>query len=173
MSPAFEIQIRGTGPLFTDPQIAARFDTEVQAALHELAALGQRLVVEGAPHGISSGGGGLRGSIFSEVRGVPARREALIASSVFYAPIVEVGRHPGRYPPIGPIQLWVTRKLQVPPGEAASVAFLVSRKIGLRGTQGAHMFERAMTQLEPIAQRRFQELGDRIVQLLNTESGSV
>ena len=171
MAPAFEIHATATGPLFTDPNIAARFDAEVSAALQELGALGQRLVVEGTPAGIASGGGGLRGSIFSELRGAPARREEVVSSSVFYAPIVEVGRRPGKQPPGGPIQLWVTRKLQTPPAEVASVAFLVARKIGLRGTTGAHMFERALVKLEPVVQRRFQELGDRIVARLNAESG--
>lgn len=49
---------------------------------------------------------------------------------------VEHGRAPGRMPPIAPIQLWVNRKL----GGDRSVAFLVARAIGRRGTRGQRMF---------------------------------
>jgi hypothetical protein len=159
-------RVQATGALLTDPNVLERFDTEVQATLAELGAYGQRLVVQGAPRGVSAGGGGLRGSIFTELRGVPARRQAIVASSVFYAPIVEAGRRPGRRPPLGPIKLWVARKLSVPTSQVARVAFLVARKIGRGGTEGAHMFDRAAKALEPVAANRFQALAERIGRVL-------
>jgi hypothetical protein len=160
----FRLQV--TGALLTDPQVSERFDAEIQGALAELGAYGQRLVVQGVPRGVSRGGGGLAGSIFTELRGVPARRQAIVASSVFYAPIVEQGRRPGRRPPLEPIRLWVVRKLHVAPSQAARVAFLVARKIGRSGYPGARMFERAAQALLPAAQNRLQALQERILRIL-------
>lgn len=157
------MRVQATGALLTDPRIATRFDAEITATIAELGALGQQLVVARTPRGVTDG---LRGSIFLEMRGTPARRQAMVASSVFYAPIVEVGRRPGKRPPTAALVSWVTRKLRVAPGQAASVAFLVSRKIGARGYVGHHMFQRAAQQLGPIAQQRFTDLGERLRRLL-------
>lgn len=158
----FEIAVEASGPL-ADPTLLERFDAEVSSALQELGALAQRMIVQATPRGISAGGGGLAGSITSELRGVPARREQVVSSSMFYAPIVELGRRPGnRWPPLAPIELWVRRKLHVPADRAAEVAFLVARKIGEEGTSGAHMFEFSFRQLRPIAERRFQQLGQQL-----------
>lgn len=162
------VRVQAYGGLFTDPNVLERFDQEIQSTLAELGAYGQRLVVQAAPRGVSRGGGGLAGSIFTELRGTPARRQAIVASSVFYAPIVEVGRRPGKRPPIEAIRLWVVRKLGVSPAQARSVAFLVARKIGRRGTDGAHMFQRAATALVPVAQQRFQALQERILRVLGS-----
>jgi len=160
----FEMNARG--PLLTDPAIATRFDRPISAALVDISAFGQRVVVQGTPRGISSGGGGLRGSVFSELRGVPARREGVVASSLFYAPIVEVGRRPGKRPPLAPILLWVQRKLGLSGTEAQQAAFLITRKIGARGTVGAHMFERAFQRLQPYARQRFEALSRQLADLL-------
>ena len=155
-----------TGALLTDPTVLERFDGEIQATLAELGAYGQRLVVQGAPRGVSAGGGGLRGSVFTEMRGVPARRQAIVSSSVYYAPIVEAGRRPGRRPPLEPIRLWVVRKLGVSVVGASRVAFLVARKIGRQGTAGAHMFERAAQALGPVAANSVQALGEKLSRVL-------
>ncbi len=164
-----EYALRATGPLFERRDMQELFDQEISAALVELGNLGQRLVVDGTPSGVSVGGGGLRGSIFTELRGAPALRSQVIASSVFYAPIVELGRRPGqRRPPLEPILLWVSRKLQLSGPRARSVAFLVARKIGRTGTEGKHMFQQAVQRLQPIMQQRFEALAQRITQGLGS-----
>lgn len=163
----YELTIATKGNLLTDPAIAQQFDKEIMATLAELGALGQNRVVNRTPHGVSSGGGGLRGSIFTEAHGTPVARGQRIASSVYYAPIVELGRRPGQTrPPIGSILLWVTRKLGKSGPDAQHVAFLVSRKIGKVGTVGARMFERAASDLRPLVQSRFQALANRIGEIL-------
>lgn len=154
------------GSLLTDPNVGRRFDQEITATLQELGALGQNRVVAKTPNGVSSGGGGLRGSIFTELHGVPATRGQLISSSVYYAPFVERGRLAGKRPPSGPILLWVTRKLGKTGPEAQSVAFLVARKIGRSGTRAVKMFERTATEIAPIVRARFQALADRIEGIL-------
>jgi hypothetical protein len=159
-------RIEAHGALFNDPAVLDRFDAEISSTLAELGAYGQRLVVQAAPRGVSAGGGGLRGSIFNELRGTPANRQAIVASSVFYAPIVEEGRKAGRRPPIEKIRLWATRKLGVSSKDSMRVAFLIARKIGRRGYDGAHMFRNAAQLLAPVAQNRFEALGERILRVL-------
>ena len=132
--PQISYEIRATGPIFSNPNISEIFDREISATLRELGLLGQRLVVQGTPRGVSSGGGGLRGSIYTELRGVPAQRSQIVSSGLFHAPIVEVGRHPGQAPPLAPILLWTRRKLGKSGDDAVHIAFLIARKIGRRGT---------------------------------------
>ncbi len=61
-----------------------------------------------------------------------------------YAAAVEYGTRP-HFPPIAALVPWVKRKFQVKDeAEAESIAFLIARKIAARGTQGHHMFERAL-----------------------------
>lgn len=160
------VRVQAHGGLFEDPTILERFDQEVSSTLAELGAYGQRLVVFNSPRGVSAGAGGFAGSISNELRGTPARRQAVVSSSVFYAPIVEKGRRPGRRPPLEPIRLWVVRKLGVNQKNAREVAFLVARKIGRRGWEGKHPFERAAKQLLPVARQRFESLQARIGRLL-------
>lgn len=148
--------LRGTG------DIAEAFDRDVSATLAELGQLGRRLVVERAPAGVSSAGGGLRGSIFTEQRGTPDRRAQIIGSGLFYAPIVEEGRRPGRRPPADALRLWVTRKLGIVGERVTQVSYLVARKIGRRGYPGFKMFARAAQQLEPIVAQKTEELGRRL-----------
>jgi hypothetical protein len=157
-------RVQAVGPIFERLDARAVFDSEISAVLLELGAFGQRLVVDNAPAGVSSGGGGFRGSVFTELRGKVAERSQLIASSLVYARVLEVGRRPGKRPPIAPIFLWVRRKLGRTGVEATQAAYLVARKIGARGYPGKFMFQRAAAQLEPLARARFQALADRMAQ---------
>jgi hypothetical protein len=167
----YTLSIATKGSLLTDPDVARRFDREITATLAELGALGQARVVHHAPHGVSSGGGGLRGSIFTEARGTPVARGQLIATSVYYAPVIEVGRRAGATrPPIGPILRWVQLKMGKSGREAQGLAFYISERIGRLGFKtiptGAKMFQRTATELRPLVQSRFQALANRIGEIL-------
>jgi hypothetical protein len=159
--------MKATGPLFDPRNLSRQFDREIRAEVAQLGALAQRYVVQGTPRGISAGGGGLAGSIDMTMRGTVGEREAVVSSSVFYAPIVEEGRNPGRPPSSRHLLLWVERKLGVRGKEAASVAFLVARKIGRVGISGSYMFRRAAARLEPIAGSRWDALGERLARIAN------
>ena len=88
-----------------------------------------------------------------EVRGRPADVfEGLVSAGKMqlagtsphvYANFVERGRRPGKWPPEGPIQLWVMRKFGLSGQALQDATFLIRRKIGQRGTKGAAMFFRA------------------------------
>lgn len=147
-----------------DPRLdAARMeritDEQIAAALTEAGQLFERLVKEETPLGATKL---LRGSIFAEGRGSPIR-EMLVGSPLLHAPIVERGRQPGKMPPIGPIELWVRRKLGVEGDAARGVAFVVARKIARKGTKGAAMFFKAFEKGRPALERVAQRLGATVV----------
>ena len=64
-----------------------------------------------------------------------------------YAVPVELGTGP-HMPPIRPLADWAEHKLGVAPEKARSVGYRIARKIAAKGTDGAHMFERAFTSNE-------------------------
>jgi len=134
-------------------------DDVVGAALTEMGLVMERTVKEETPLGATKL---LRGSIFSEPRGTPIR-EVLIASTQIYAPIVERGRQPGKFPPIGPIELWVRRKLGVDPGQSKGVAFVIARSIARKGTKGAAMFYKGFMRGRPVLERLANKIGGTIV----------
>lgn len=110
----------------------------------------------------------LRGSITSEIHGEPvAQFYGDVFTPVIYGEPVEMGRKPGRMPPVGAIEQWVIRKLGVEEGkESRNVAFLIARSIGKGGTSGALMFEKGMKQAEPIVNRLWDDIPERILKYL-------
>lgn len=135
-------------------------DATIEGGLTEMGQLLERTVKEETPLGATKL---LRGSIFSELRGVPVR-ELIVSSTQPYAPPVERGRQPGKFPPLGPIVLWVRRKLGAgSEKEARSIAFLVARKIARKGTPGAAMFYKGFTRARPALERIAQTMGGTIV----------
>jgi len=87
----------------------------------------------------------VRGRPASVLEGLTAAGKMQLAgtSPNVYANFVEFGRRPGKWPPEGPIQLWVMRKFGLQGQALQDTTFLVRRKIGQRGTKGAYMFKRA------------------------------
>lgn len=76
-----------------------------------------------------------------------------------HGPIVELGRRPGKMPPVDKLTDWVQRKNLVPRGarnrkKARAVAFLIARKIARKGIKGHHILARAARQLTPIVMER-------------------
>jgi hypothetical protein len=76
-------------------------------------------------------------------RGVAAIKGTL-ANPMQYAPDVEKGQEPGRWPNPAALELWVQRKLGIQPPRSEQVAFLIGRAIHARGTKGAHMAEEGL-----------------------------
>ena len=121
------------------PSFEAIIFEEINAAMHGGLAIFQEQVQGRTPVGVS---GDLRKSIMPVVRGTPQNLQGELVTSLVYGEPVERGREPGKWPPIDAIELWVQRKLGIGPDESRSVAFLIARKIGTVGTQGAFMFEK-------------------------------
>jgi len=87
--------------------------------------------------------GTLRASFAKEIHGTSYDLVGIVGTPLVYGLPVELGRKPGKMPPIAPIKLWVVRKLGVKGPEADKVAYAIAWTIGKKGTTGAHMVEQA------------------------------
>lgn len=140
------IDIKQSGALLTgQPQtiIQAGLDRLITKITHFLAAE----VKKRTPQGVYGAQGGLLGSIQAEVTG---KGTSLVRGTVMsaqkYAEVVENGRSAGKMPPSGVLLRWLEVKLGLDEATAKRVEFVVRRKIGQRGVEGAHMFEKAVTE---------------------------
>jgi hypothetical protein len=141
------VNITRSGALLTNqaPQIIQTgLDRLVTAVTLFLAAEVKKRV----PQGVFGAQGGLLGSIQHEVvgKGTPVIK-GIVMSAQKYAEVVEKGRLPGRgMPPAGSLVRWLEVKLGLDEKTARKIEFVVRRKIGLKGFEGAHMFEKAVTE---------------------------
>lgn len=112
---------------------------ELTRAATEATLFLEREVIDATPVGVY-GGAGLRGSISSQVQQLPKGVNGIVGSNSLYAIAVELGTKP-HFPPIAPLVDWVKAKLDISDDKKAhQVAFLVARKISVKGTEGQHMF---------------------------------
>ena len=81
-----------------------------------------------------------------------------------YAAAVHEGRKRGKMPPSHALIPWVRKKLGVPEDEAASVAFLVARKIRDVGTKPTKFLERPLMDAIPGMAGRMAETIRRMVE---------
>lgn len=88
--------------------------------------------------------GTLRESITTQVSGLSGK----VVTPLVYGVYVENGRKPGRMPPLEVIEQRVIRKLGVTPPKSRSVAYLIARAIGKKGTRAARMFRRGFSAAE-------------------------
>lgn len=136
---------------------------ELTRATWESELLLERETKENTPVGIG-GGGGLKGSIAARDPIVLADTViGMVGTPLDYAVPVELGTKP-HMPPIQPLADWAEHKLNVEPGRARQVGYLIARKIALKGTQGAHMFERAFTANETQVQMIYAAARGRIAE---------
>ncbi len=133
---------------------------EMLAAVTEVDLMMEAEVKENTPVGVG-GGGGLRGSIFSEERSLGTSVIGVTGTAAPYAVAVELGTKP-HMPPIEPLKDWVRQKLDVEESEVGHVAFLVARKIASKGTEGAFMFTNAFNAKRIQAAQRFENAIQRI-----------
>ncbi len=135
-------------------QLVRNFDQAPEIVIEELTAatwksehLLEREIKELTPVGIGAGGG-LKGSISAREPQILADNViGMVATSMAHAVPVEVGTKP-HFPPVQPLADWAEHKLGLSHNEAGHVGYLIARKIAAKGTQGAHMFERAFNDNE-------------------------
>jgi hypothetical protein len=133
----------------------------VEEVLHR----GRTNIVRRTPVGWS---GQLRNAYQVEVRGRGTRHiRGAITNPTKYHDAAEDGRRAGRPPPVDALIPWVGSKLGIPPGpERESVAFLVARKIGRQGTEGAHQVRDGWEETRHEIRPRLKALGVRIVRTM-------
>lgn len=130
------------------------------ARITEALALLEREIKKDTPYG--AGPIHLRDTIHGSVRASGSRATGVLGTPLEHGEPVELGTLP-HFPPIGPIQFWVQRKLHIEgESESRAVAFLIARAISRRGTEGRRMFE-----------RNFAENKDRLVGILGKIPGDI
>ena len=105
--------------------------------IQEAVLLLEREIKEKTP--VGAGPIHLRDTIHQKVQVSGARVIGIVGTPLKHGVPVEMGTRP-HFPPLGPIQLWVEKKLGYEGKEAKSVAFLIARAISKRGTKGREMF---------------------------------
>lgn len=141
-------------------------DEELGAAVAAGLVMIRGAVVPRTPVGVS---GSLRGAWQIDIRGQTPMITGRVFNPLIYGPPVEAGARP-HWPPRGPIELWVRRKLQVAEKEVRGVAFLVARKISREGTKAVRMAEQAITETRGKVEARWQLALQRIAQRLGGSS---
>ena len=145
-----------------------RYARELTAAMLEAGLLLEREVKELAPVGVG-GAAGLRGSIAA----MPPHMDGDtltggVGTSAPYAVPVELGTRP-HFPPVQPLADWVRAKLgESDPVAARSIAYCIARKIAAHGTEGQHIFQRALD----AAQERVGGMFDRAVERTLNDGGA-
>lgn len=90
--------------------------------------------------------------------------EAEIENTSRHAPFVEFGRGPGKAPPVDALIQWVQLKGLAGPKNARSVAFVVARAIGRRGTPAQWVLRDTLQKEGPrLVRRYFDPVPDRII----------
>jgi hypothetical protein len=147
------------------PEIATE---ELTRAAWEASLLIQREAQENTPIGVGSGGG-LRGSISARTpRAAPDGVIGVVGSPLNYAAPVEFGTRP-HMPPVQPLAEWAQAKLGLSPEEARGAGFAIARKIARKGTEGAHMFGKALESTGSQVQRIFANAAARMTTRITAE----
>jgi hypothetical protein len=164
----FRARLEVTGPLLAQgPAVVQKLlDLFVDEATMFLL----REVQIRTPQGVYGAQGGLLKSIQRppiEGRGTPVVKGRVVTAQP-YGEVIEKGRRPGKaWPPPKVLVPWIEQKLGLPPKEAARVEYAIRRKIGMKGFEGVHMFERALTENFTTLQTMAEREGLLIVQELN------
>ena len=134
---------------------------ELTSAMTEATAFMEAEVKDRTPHGVFGTQGGLASTIFGQVaeKGVAVVRGEVGHQSK-HGDVVEKGRTPGKaWPPEGALLRWIEVKLGVDEKEALKLEFVIRRKIGQKGFEGAHMFEEAYDEEWPTIKKIFDKYG--------------
>lgn len=163
------IDVKVDGKLLTKgPQAAAAVvDREMTAAMHASTQHIRGAIMPKTPVGVSAT---LRGATQARVsaEGNPRTITGRVFNPTAYGLPVELGRRAGqKQPPSSALELWVRRKLGVPENKVKSVAFLVARKIGRKGTNAVKMFSQAFEESRGVINSYFDRAAARITVALS------
>lgn len=115
--------------------------------------------------------GRLRASIGSEIR-----EEGLLSvvgrigpslKDELYPQVMEFGREPGKFPPMEPIQAWVKRVIRPPEDQLRSIAFLIARKIAVKGIKPREYLKKGWEKSQEAVKRNFVQAVERIAEALS------
>lgn len=163
-----KLNVNTSGALLTGKS-GTVIQSHLDQAITEAALLLYARVTSHTPQGVFGAQGGLLGSIQQEVRGkgTPVVH-GIVMSAHKYAEVIEKGRTANKgMPPKGSLLRWLEVKLGLDSKSASNIEFVVRRKIGRKGFEGAHMFEKAFNENLGKIQNIFERHGLSITQELN------
>jgi len=166
-----QAEIKQKGPLL-DGRAEGIIEKELLTAMYEATAFLEREVRERTPRGVYGAQGGLSATIHGEVSkgsSVIKGIVGIVGHQSRYGDVIEKGREPGKgMPPPGVLLRWIEVKLGVDERTAKSIEFVIRRKIGKKGFEGAHMFENALDENWDRVVGVFKERGFDIARKLNS-----
>lgn len=124
---------------------------ELTGAMYEATQFLEREIKKRTPTGGFGAQGGLLASVHGEVigKGTPVVK-GIVASSSKYGEVIEKGRTAGKsWPPEGALLRWIEVKMGADEKQAKRLEFVIRRKIGKKGFEGAHMFEKGLSENMP------------------------
>lgn len=162
------VEVKVNGALFKgDPsRVAIVVNEELTAAMHASTQHIRGLIIPRTP----VFQGHLRQATQASVTGVARSIEGRVFNTLSaYNLSIEHGwqSSKGKQPPSSALELWVRRKLGVPENRVKSVAFLVARKIGKRGTKAVKMFSSSFEESRGTINALFNRASDRVVARLS------
>ncbi|WP_394789109.1 hypothetical protein [Rhodoferax sp.] len=138
------------------------------AAMTQATKLVEREVTERMPRGAT---GLTVGSISSDAFSTSAGVLGVVGSSQPSAVFVELGTKP-HMPPVAALVPWVQAVLGVNAKDAPGVAFLIARKIAIKGTEAKHPFENALIATQSQVIGMFETAADQIATVLAGRPGA-
>lgn len=140
------------------------------SAMYEAIMFFERMVKKVTPKGVFGHKGGLVSGIFSEVvKGFPVVKGIVATSPTHpYGEVIEEGRRAGKtMPPKGSLTRWIEVKFGLDTVAAERIEYVVRRKIGKKGFEGAHMFTESLEKYWSQFQSIFENGGFEIAKDLN------
>jgi len=162
-----KVSITAKGKIFEGkaPEVIQK---KLDSAMYSAVMLLEREVKFRTPVGVFGAQGGLQGSIHGEVqgRGTPVVK-GIIGHQSKYGNVIEKGRRAGKsWPPEGSLLRWIEVKFGVSEKVAKMIEFPIRAKIGKKGFEGAHMFEKGLEANWPKIQKMFDKAGFEIAREL-------
>jgi hypothetical protein len=182
------VSIRVEGGELADP--AKVIPAVLEEALTKSVLLLERAIKPKVPMGVTGAArGSIAGEVrggsgrtlgSNSLPGVPVAMGEMIGivgSPLPYVAVINDGRRPGQpMPPPEALELWVRRKIQwsrdrkgprggrqrLTTAEARSIAFVIARAIGRRGTKGVHFYEEALAANQDQIRSFFEAAGLKI-----------
>lgn len=105
----------------------------------------------------------LRDSIFPKMSISGKKVKGILGTPLEHGTPVELGTKP-HFPPVGPIQHWVEKKLGKSGTEAKSIAFAIAITIARRGTKGRFMFDKGFDENEAAVKRILESIPSEIIE---------
>ena len=105
----------------------------------------------------------LRDSIFPKISMSGRSVKGILGTPLAHGEPVEFGSKK-HFPPVGPIQHWVEKKLGKSGSEAKSIAFAIAITIARRGTKGSFMFQKAFSENEASVIRILESIPAEIIE---------